>query len=64
MNEHTIKVVTKFNKDIISQHLEGGQYILPRRNYAEEIIKLKEEGVREALIKLGWTPPSNQTNNL
>jgi len=51
-------VITQFNADMIKQHIEyDDQFQMPRHNMAEEIINLKEQGVRDALIALGWTPP-------
>ena len=29
---------------------------------AQEIVKLKEEAITDALIKLGWTPPHEKDN--
>lgn len=62
----TIKVVTEFNSEIIQQHLEceGPNTLGLRANIAMDIIRLKEQGIEEALIKLGWTPPKSTTNNL
>ena len=53
-----ITVVTRFNTERIEQHLEldGENDMFP--SLRKEIMELKEEGVREALIKLGWTPPN------
>jgi len=49
MNEPTkIFIDTEFNDDVISSSVRG---------ISKEVIRLKDEGVREALIKLGWTPP-------
>lgn len=54
-----IKVVTKYREDLISQEIQMGP---PQRGYTgpnimERVLHLQEEGVRTALIKLGWTPP-------
>lgn len=54
-----VKVVTSFCNEFIEQHEE---YTLayPRKNMniAKRIINLQDEGFRNALIQLGWTPPS------
>jgi hypothetical protein len=49
-------VETRFSPDHIEQEtftvFEG-----VRQTIAREVIQLKDDGVRQALIKLGWTPP-------
>ena len=52
-----IKVVTEFNTDMIKQSLVNDAY--PVHNQAFEIINLRDKGVVDALIALGWTPPKN-----
>ena len=50
-----IKVITEFNDEIIKQHLPfQGSPLTP---IVEDIIKLKEQGVKEALSKLGYLNP-------
>jgi hypothetical protein len=51
------KVETKFNKDLIKQSLifSNGEGVISSQ--VSNIIKLQEQGVKDALIKLGWTPP-------
>ena len=51
--EDKIKVVTNYNPDIIEQHIEGFDFDYK----VKEVMKLRDEGVRKALIDLGWTPP-------
>lgn len=52
-------VITQFNADIIKQHVEySDEFQSLRYNMVEEVIKLKEQGVIDALIALGWTPPN------
>ena len=63
--KNEIKIITEFNHDLIKQHLEyhgqyTGQYTGLIDRKVEEIIKLKEEGVKEALLKLGWKSPENK----
>lgn len=54
-----IEVKTFYNKDILEQVTnincqEGIQ------NISTMIINLQEEGIKEALINLGWTPPKEE----
>ncbi len=58
-----VSVITEFNADLIRQHLkfEDMPYIDDSiKGLAVDIINLKEQGVIDALIKLGWTPPKNK----
>ena len=59
-----MKIFTKYNKDFIRQTIGDDQQNynddLQNKVY-EDIILLKEEGVRRALIDLGWTPPKDDT---
>lgn len=58
VGESKITVVTRFNDERIEQHEEwdlGWKDEIQIK--ARELIALKEEGVRKALIELGWTPP-------
>ncbi len=59
MSEHdrTIKVTTQFNHDILIQSVSIGQDIIERTAF--DVVKLKERGIRDALIAMGWTPPPN-----
>lgn len=58
MNNHSIQVKTSYNNDIIEQELiTQGQ---PVKGAVKDIIKLKDRGVREVLIRLGWTPPPSE----
>lgn len=53
-----IKVVTKFNKHFIEQHEEYNNGLNDiHQQITKRIINLREEGVRKALVSLGWTPP-------
>lgn len=58
---HGIRVETRFNDDMIEQTIRGpglsGEIII------KSIIRLKEQGVRDALISLGWTPPNRKGSN-
>ena len=56
-----IKVVTKYNSDLIEQSIEGvGIEQFGFGQISRQIIQLKEDGVRKALIELGWTPPEKE----
>lgn len=57
-NENMLEVKTSYNDTCITQETR----------FSGDLIKLKvmflqEEGIREALIKLGWTPPKNGKDN-
>ena len=51
-----VTVTTEFNDEIIIQSVKTGQEIIERTVF--DIVKLKERGIRDALIALGWTPPA------
>ena len=56
--EYTVE--TKFNKEMIKQStvlMDDGKII---SSMASNIVRLEEQGVRDALIKLGWTPPKEE----
>ena len=48
------KITTNFSPDLIEQVVED-----PIGNITKQVIRLRDEGVRKALIAMGWTPPSN-----
>lgn len=50
-------VTTRFNEAEIEQRLS----VPGAPNYTTHILKLQESGVREALVRLGWTPPEADT---
>lgn len=57
-----INVETKVSPDLIAQEtfaLRQGMH----ETLMRQVIQLQEDGVRDALIKLGWTPPMQQTCN-
>ena len=56
--EYTVE--TKFNKEMIKQStvlMDDGKII---STMASNVIRLEEQGVIDALIKLGWTPPKDE----
>lgn len=57
-----ITVNTEYNRDMIKQSVnhDHGHCIT---DISMSILNLREEGVREALIKLGWTPPAEPVDN-
>lgn len=56
MNHH-IDVRTKFDSNFISQDLIAVENGHIREVLVKRVINLQDDGVRAALIKLGWTPP-------
>jgi hypothetical protein len=48
------RITTNFSPDLIEQVVED-----PIGNTTKQVIRLRDEGVRKALIAMGWTPPSN-----
>lgn len=56
---YTIKVNTKFNADEIRQELREADDI--PGNVHEHIMNLRDQGVRKALTRLGWTPPGEES---
>lgn len=59
----TISLKTKFNPDLIVQELEQDMPDLVQQKVFD-IINLKEQGVREALRKLGYKEPDSQDNTV
>jgi transposase len=58
-----ISVQTKYNSDFITQEIIAEDSKWDTNLYAsviKRVIHLQEEGIREALIKLGWTPPKEE----
>lgn len=51
----TVTVTTQFDHDILIQSVNIGQDLVER--IAFDVVKLKEQGIRDALIAMGWTPP-------
>lgn len=57
--DHTIRVETKYSESIIEQAT-----ISPMGDIVQQVIRLQDEGVRDALVKLGWTPPGPERDAL
>ena len=55
-----MKLITEFNKDMIKQYIEDENISGLIEKKVEEIIFLKADHVRKALINLGWTPPKEE----
>jgi hypothetical protein len=53
------KIVTDYSPDLIQQRLEpyGPDVLNLVHATTLRAIRLQDEGVRQALIALGWTPP-------
>ncbi len=52
-----ITVETKFDETMIRQKVLSEDLDQQVRTIADEVINLRDVGVKEALVKLGWTPP-------
>jgi len=60
-----IAVETQYNKEQIIQTTKFiSDYEDPLNILAREVVSLRENGIREALIKLGWTPPCDHKNTI
>jgi hypothetical protein len=55
--DNEIKIITEFSPEFILQHEKGpeGNYI---HEQAKRLIDLREEGIKEALKKLGYIDPA------
>lgn len=60
LGDNTLKVTTRFNKEMIEQSVIAGAGIDIHQQFVKRILNLQDQGVRDALIKLGWTPPPDQ----
>lgn len=49
---HGFKIDTLWNDDLIQQNVTN-----PAGEVTTYVLKLQEDGLRHALIQLGWTPP-------
>jgi len=58
-----VNVKTKFDDDIIKQIITDDFDDL-HQIFCEQVINLQDQGVRDALIKLGWTPPECTVSKL
>ena len=54
VKQEVIKVVTQYNSELIEQSIVGFNF----DKLTKQILDLREEGTRKALIDLGWTPPA------
>lgn len=54
MTDNTLNINTRFNADEIRQSVGGTVSVSDK---AEEVIRLKDQGVRRALHELGWLSP-------
>ena len=52
-----IEIKTAFKNGLIEQSIIERGELGPEHEFARRVVNLQEQGVREALIKLGWTPP-------
>jgi hypothetical protein len=51
----SVEIKTTFNDDEIRQSMSNNNDVI--RNHLDDVIKLKDQAVIDALISLGWTPP-------
>lgn len=57
----TIEVETSFNENIVLQRIFLQDETTKQRNMlSSKMIDLSENGVKEVLIKIGWTPPKEK----
>ena len=54
-NEMGLNIITEYSGDVITQRVEGADNGIS--SLTKQVLDLKEEGVRQALIELGWIPP-------
>jgi hypothetical protein len=60
-NDMRYEVKTTFNESQISQTLLKHDHLNETsESIRRKIINIEEEGVRKALIELGWTPPKTK----
>lgn len=59
MESSKLIIKTKFNRDVISSSIENNMDEITNVMF-EKIIRLQDEGIRKALIELGWTPPEEE----
>ena len=53
--ENKLKITTDYNEDLIDQRVTIDDKLISR-----QVMYLRDSGVKEALIKLGWTPPIDE----
>ena len=54
----TIKTIVQQDGKIIQTICDGMQAVV-----SQKILNFSDEQIRQALIRLGWTPPENGNNN-
>jgi hypothetical protein len=59
-DDRNLQVITRFNKEMIEQSVIAGAGLDIHQQLVKRVLYLQDQGVREALIKLGWTPPPGQ----
>lgn len=53
--KNNLKITTDYNEDLIDQQLSFNGKMISR-----QVMYMQDTGVKEALIKLGWTPPIDE----
>ena len=56
-NKVTVEVETNFNPDLIESTVFMKKPFNDMHEIMKHIVRLQDEGIKEALLKLGWTPP-------
>jgi len=59
-----VNVNTKIDDDTIKQQIIMDDFEDMHQRFCEQIVNLQDEGIRNSLIKLGWTPPECSIPNL
>lgn len=58
--DNVFQVITRFNKEMIEQSVVAGAGVDIHQQFVKRVLNLQDQGIRDALIKLGWTPPPDQ----
>ena len=53
--DYTLNVTTRYSPEMIEQEVHNSRETLVRN-----VVHLQDEGIKEALAKLGWLPPEEQ----
>jgi hypothetical protein len=56
-DDRNVQVITRFNKEVIEQSVFAGAGVDIHQQFVKKMLNLQDQGIRDALIKLGWTPP-------
>lgn len=62
---NSIRIETSIQGDLITQEVTGPERdwrTMARERISFKVMNTKDAQVREALIRMGWTPPENPMN--